>query len=274
MNSKWKAIAREAALAAEHLGAGATILGKANYAHHAHYGQAFFSLSAGFERAAKLAIVVDHALANHGRFPPSNVLRGYGHDLERLLCRVDAISTCLNLGDAARLPQSAIHKGIISVLSDFANNVTRYYNIDLLAGDSRAAGKEDPVAAWFRAVVKPILEVHYSAERQERDRCEAATVEHLIGAIAMVRHTAETGEDLSTVFEASLQTARSEFAKPYARMYVLQIVRFVARVLSELSGSAWRRGSCDIPYLADYFAIFNNDDKYFFKRRTWSIYRP
>src|SRR5262245_16310650 len=65
MTPIWHAVAREAALAAEHLGSGATILGKANYAHHAHYGQAFFDLTIGIERAAKLAFVVDYAL-DHG----------------------------------------------------------------------------------------------------------------------------------------------------------------------------------------------------------------
>ena len=53
----WLALAREAGLAAEHIGIGATALGRANYAQEAYYAQAFFALSVGFERAAKLEII-------------------------------------------------------------------------------------------------------------------------------------------------------------------------------------------------------------------------
>ena len=104
MNPTWNAIAREAALAAEHLGNGATILGKANYEHHAHYGQAFFSLSTGFERAAKLALVVDHALINAGEFPSTGKIRDYGHNLARLLGQADAIAERRGLPSNVRLP--------------------------------------------------------------------------------------------------------------------------------------------------------------------------
>jgi hypothetical protein len=53
MNKIWQAIAHEASLAAEHIGIGATAIGKANYA-DAYYAQAFFALTTGFERASKL----------------------------------------------------------------------------------------------------------------------------------------------------------------------------------------------------------------------------
>ena len=52
MGPVFQALAREAGLAAEHLAAGVTSLGKANYAHKGIYFQAFFDLSIGFERAA------------------------------------------------------------------------------------------------------------------------------------------------------------------------------------------------------------------------------
>ncbi len=62
MNKTWRALAREAGTAAEHLAIGISSLGRANYAQDAYYGQAFFALSIGLERASKLAFVVDHAL--------------------------------------------------------------------------------------------------------------------------------------------------------------------------------------------------------------------
>lgn len=274
MEPAWNAIAREASLAAEHMGAGATILGKANYAHHAHYGQAFFSLSTGFERASKLAIVLDHALSNHGEFPSNSVVRGYGHNLVELLDSVDLIAGRRDFGESVRLPCTDIHKGIISVLSDFASNVTRYYNLELLTGSSRIAGREDPTSEWFKAVVEPVLARHYKAERQRRDLRRVLAISSLVDDITMVRHASETGEELTAYYDAALLSAKTEFANPYVRMYVLQIVRFVGSVLSDLGYGAYHEMNGRVPYISEMFAIFNNEDDYFRKRKTWSIYRP
>jgi hypothetical protein len=84
----------------------------------------------------------------------------------------------------------------------------------------------------------------------------------------------ESGDVLNTVYEASMQTAATEFAKPYARMYVLQIARFLGRLLSELGYAAYISQLDTVPYLSEFFAIFNNSDSYFKKRNTWSTYRP
>ena len=45
---------------------GELVVGKANHSQHGWYNQAFFNLSIGFERAAKLAIDVDYALNHAG----------------------------------------------------------------------------------------------------------------------------------------------------------------------------------------------------------------
>lgn len=273
MNPTWNAIAREAALAAEHLGNGATILGRANYAHHAHYGQAFFSLSTGFERAAKLVFVVDHALENAGAFPRSDELRNYGHKLDQLLNRADEIAERRMLTHI-RLPRSEIHTGITTVLTDFANNITRYYNLDLVTGDPRTAKRDDPTKAWYNLVVQPVLKKHYGARQKEKHRSNAELISSLLQPISMIRHTSETGEPLETVFDASLQTGITDFAKPYVRMYVMQLIRFIGRLLGELGYINYEVRLETIPHLSEFFAIFNNDDRYFLKRKTWSIYRP
>ena len=158
MDKTWQALADEAALAAEHLAIGATTLSKANYAQQAYYSQAFFALAIGLERASKLALVVDHALEHAGVFPKHKALRNYGHDLQTLLTRADEIAKRRELED--RLPRTRVHENIIKVLTDFANNITRYYNLDLLTGRPHTAEHDDPVRAWFDLVITPILEKH------------------------------------------------------------------------------------------------------------------
>lgn len=272
MNKIWQALAREAALAAEHLAIGATIIGKANYAETAYYGQAFFALATGFERAAKLSLVIDHALKNNGQFPTSKVLRDYGHNLSALLTKVDEIAAQRQL--RRRLPNSEIHNSIIKLLTDFANNVTRYYNLDLVTGNPITEKQIDPVSAWFDQVVVPILRKHQTKRQKNKIQQNARLIDELIGCHAMVMHHSESGDELNTVYDASFQTGITEAAKPYVRMYVMQIVRFMGHVLSELGYAAYGTDMDTIPHLSEFFAIFNNNDQYFKSRRTWSIYRP
>ncbi len=274
MNEMWQALAREAGLAAEHIAIGATALGKANYAQQAYYAQAFFALSIGFERAAKLALVVDHALNHSGSFPQPNTLRDYGHALNKLLERTDELAKQRGLTVIdERLPRTVIHEGIIKVLSDFASNVTRYYNLDLITGDPRAAKHDDPVRAWFDLVIVPILAAHFRPHHRSKREQNARLIEVLLADSALVRQHSERGEALDTIYEASMHTGVTEFARPYARMYVMQIARFLGRFLSELGYAAYKARLDTVPYLSEFFVIFNNSDEYFRRRRVWSIYR-
>jgi hypothetical protein len=86
----WRALTREAASAAEHMAIGATAIGRARYDRASVYAQAFFALSVGFERSAKLALAINHALDGRG-FPGAAELRNYGHDLRRLLHAVENV---------------------------------------------------------------------------------------------------------------------------------------------------------------------------------------
>jgi hypothetical protein len=69
LGSGWRAIQREAQLAAEQLALGTTLLGRANHAYPGLYSQAFFALSIGFERTGKLIFISDYAIGNGGTFP-------------------------------------------------------------------------------------------------------------------------------------------------------------------------------------------------------------
>ena len=272
MDKIWQALAHEASLAAEHIGIGATAIGKANYAEPAYYAQAFFALTTGFERASKLALVIDYVLENKGDFPANRVLRGYGHDLSALLNKVNEIAEGRKLD--TQLPCTDIHKGIIKVLSYFATNVTRYYNLNYVTENPRTKGEEDPVKSWFELVTIPILKKYQTQRQRNKINSNAQLINELIGDHTIVMHHAESGAELNTLYEASLQTGIIDFAKPYTRMYVLQIARFIGNVLSELGYAAYGARLDIIPHLSEFYAIFNNEDKYFLKRKTWSIYRP
>ena len=269
MDPNWLAFAREAASAAEHLAFGTTILGRANYAQIAYYTQAFFALSTGFERCTKLAILLDHALDHDGDFPSTQQLRGHGHNLEKLFDQIESIVKCRGL--EINRPSSAIHTGILTTLSDFARNFTRYYNLDVLTGDARVAMRDDPIADWHNSVTEPVIAAHVSQLRRDQIDANARAVEDLTGACALVLHHAETGEEIDDVYSGSVRTGLTDASKPWERVYVLQLARFATCVVVELGHKA-RKHSIDIPHLSDFFAIFNNDDAMFRSRKTWSIY--
>jgi hypothetical protein len=131
----WRAITREASSAAEHMAIGATAIGRARHDRLSFYAQAFFALSVGFERSAKLGLAIDHAL-DQGEFPTRAQLRSYGHDLRRLLQAVEEIreGRALALRHGG-LPETSIHLAIGDVLTAFATNLTRYYNLEVLGAD-------------------------------------------------------------------------------------------------------------------------------------------
>jgi len=268
MNEVWRALAREAGLAAEHLAIGATALGRANYAQTAYYGQAFFALGIGIERTAKLAIAVDRLLTSGGAFPASDEMRKYGHNLRKLLDETDAIAKRRNL--EAILPRTAIHDGIIKVLSEFSANITRYYNLDLVTSKTIPAGAE-PIGAWYQLVVEPVLGAHARPRQVKKVEANAALAETLLGPYSSVRHHSETGSELNSVYLASLQTGTLELARPYVRMYVLQIARFLAVLMAELGSQ--RAGRDSVPDFSEFYRIFFNNDRYFRSRKEWSIYR-
>lgn len=270
MTEKWTALAREAALAAEHMAIGVTALGKADYVRIAHYSQAFFALSIGLERSAKLALVVDHAVTNTGSFPTNDAIRGYGHNLKGLLQSVDQLAERNSL--ALRLPTTPIHTQIVDILSEFASNITRYYNLDLLTNAPMVQTRTDPIQRWHDDVVSIVLNEHYKQRRRERDESHAKEVDRIYGAHSFVMMTAENKKDLNSLYEAALQSSRMEFAKPYVRLSVLQVIRFVSGVLSDLGNRAQSQGLMDVPVLSEFFVAFSASDRYLKSRKTWSIY--
>lgn len=101
----------------------------------------------------------------------------------------------------------------------------------------------------------------------------ARVMESPISEFTMVRRHAENGSPLTSVHDVSFWARVTEITTPYVRMYVMQILRFLARVVSNLGDVAAKRRIEVIPNMSEFFAIFNNDDRCFERRKTWSIYR-
>jgi hypothetical protein len=245
-------------------------LGRANHAENAYYSQAFFALSVGFERSTKLALSVAKHLAGEG-FADRKTLRAYGHDLTALLEEADQLAEQRGLEGDARLPRSQIQADMIEVLSDFAKNLTRYYNLEFAAGEPSAAA-EDPISAWFNRVTLPVLAAHDTPRSRERRQKQAELMGGLEAAV-LVRHHAEDGTPLTSLEAGSLHVGATEFARPWERMYLLQIARFLGFLMDSLGTEAQGSADGDVPYFVEFYAQFLNDDSFLRSRKTWSLYR-
>ena len=163
---QWHAMRREAALVRNLIGSGVTSLGKASYGDKiGEYYAAFFGLSIGLERLAKLCIVVDYAIAHNGQTPTK--LSRFGHNLVKLLNYVDNSTAKYSLKLDYSRPTSRVSNAIVRCLDAFADaGRGRYANFAAL-GDPNLR-HEEPISKWWSQVAELILVEHYYGRPVQR----------------------------------------------------------------------------------------------------------
>lgn len=242
LGTKWNAIAEEAATSAELIGIGVTALANADRTKRANYWQAFFALSGGLERSAKLAMIV-HAFVSDTPTPTWKALKDLGHGVLALVGELETIS--IELGQPPFGALDPIQMEMLQILDNFSQRLDRYYNFDLLI-DAQRPDRTSPPVDWFNKVTVPVLAKHRPAD--------------LDGAFG--------GSELDELtVHAWIQHSR-----PWERMYLLGMARSIAEIMDELSSRAMGEDS-RVPYLTDFYKIYLNDDTYFKTRKTWSIYK-
>lgn len=263
----FNALLREAQFTKEMLGTGATQIRLANYATKGIYFQAFTSLSTGLERIGKLCLMLDHFIETGGKFPTLREMKHQiGHKLELLYERSqDVIQRRSIRLRMTRDLSNPVHLAIMRVLHDFAEG-DRYSNIDVLVGGSSLA---DPVARWFDEVDSPLFDSRVSQKRKDQITHNVRVGAQLLGAFAMVRHTAETGEEITGFYEGSRRTGMWEAVAPYRQLAVLQVIRYWTELIRELGYAAQALPGEDVPYFGEVFAMFYNEDSYLRSRKTW-----
>lgn len=271
---QWHALGREAELAAEQLATGVTLLGRANHAQKGLYLQAFFALSIGFERLAKLVLVADHAITHGGAWMSDAALRKIGHDIDALLRACEPIGHTHAAHEkwSAR-PATPIHAAIVANLTDFAK-LTRYYNLASLSG-GKAAQPVEPIQRWWVEVGTPILALHGQRGSGGIRRAQgAAQIASLEAAVFVLRH-GEADQPIRSLAAMMQHAQATAVVQRHGRLYVMQIVRWLATVLAEIArDGAHKRQIEAFLALPEPFAMFLNDDAYLRGRKTWSIYRP
>jgi hypothetical protein len=246
-------------------------LGQANYADKiGDYYTAFFGLSVGLERLAKLILVTDHAISNGGQMAEQKVVRKFGHKLIGLLNTADAAAQKHKLTLDYQRPTSPIGAKIIECLDAFADaGRGRYANFAAL-GDPNL-GQEEPIGKWWGEVAELILKEHYYGKSaQKRIEAKAKEVETLISPAVSFRFN-ETGQAMNDIVSSSIRTGQTALVQQYGRYYALAEVRWLANVFSELSSAACSNkidAFCGTwEYLQDYMV----GDKCLKTRKIWPL---
>lgn len=268
-DDQWAALNRESALIAQQLGSGASAFNKAGYASIGYYYQAFFGFSIALERIAKLVLAFDCAASDSGSFPDSRTFRKFGHDLQKLETRVESIAAELEIEDCFdtrghRVDE--IERRILGELGGFANNLTRYYNLEVLSDGSGTTG--DPVASWHLGVTQLVISEHLPPRSAARILFDAKTAQELLSPIGMFHLFTETGDLIDDPYEMVKFARMGAFARRWERMYVLRIARRWLLVMLEAAGRATRSG-VSVPMLSEHFTSFLQPDSYLRDRSTF-----
>lgn len=270
--TEWHALGREADLAAEQLATGATLLRRANHAQQGLYTQAFFGLSIGLERVAKLAIIADYAIEHKGSFPENRILKDIGHDIDVLLKHCEPLSIkWRNSKDYSERPNLEVHQGIVETLTEFAKS-SRYYNLDFLTGVKKQF--PEPVSAWWRRVGQPILQKHYSQRQRKKDEEQSKFIHNLLSEHTSILYHNEYENNIDSIEALMMQAKATKIDQKYGMFYTLQIVRWLAFLIADISHiGAYQYSREPLFGLDERFFIFMNTDAFLKGRKTWSIYR-
>ncbi len=270
---EWHSLQREAKLIRHMVGSGVTALGRANYADKSgDYYTAFFGLSVGLERLAKLILVADYSISNSGRMPEEKVVRKFGHRLGDLFDAVEVISQSRNLSLGHHRPNSTICTKIIECLDSFADaGRGRYANFAAL-GDPNLS-QDEPIEKWWGEVAETILDSHYYGKlAQKRVEARAQALDQMMSPVTVVVYIDEKRAPMQDVLTASIRTGQTEIVQRFGRFYTLTVVRWLAELLSKLSELACYDNNVDAFYgVWEHFRTYTVDDSLLRSRKNWPL---
>jgi hypothetical protein len=270
---EWHSIGREAALVRHLIGSGATALGRANYADKiGEYYTAFFGLSVGLERLAKLILVADYAISNKGQMPAESIVRKFGHKLVDLMDAADASTTKHGLKLHYARPTTPISKKIVECLDAFADaSRGRYANFAAL-GDPNL-GQEEPIRKWWGEVAELILKEHYFGKPiQVQVEGRASVIDALLSPVSMVLHINEAGDAMQDVRTSSIRTGQTELVQRHGRYSALTVARWLSDAFSKLSQLACYTHNIDAFFgVNEYFQTYTVEDQFLKTRKIWPL---
>lgn len=269
---EWHALRREAALVSQLLGAGTTALGRGSHGNGiGEYYTAFFGLSIGIERLAKLILITDHAIKERGVLPSQTIVKRYGHKLKALCEEAENIVKHHNLSLIYPKPNEKICWNIIGCLDFFADaSAGRYANFDAI-GNPQLNPDLEPVRKWWLDVAEPILQKHYrGSSAKAKAQLNAFVANALMGDSTYVLQTDEKSQLITDVATLSERSDQVKWVQKFGRFYTLCVVRWLSNVFDSLARLAFYDKHIDALFgHNEFFACYRGDNKYLLNRKVW-----
>lgn len=231
-----RALFQEAYLTDSLLCSGMTALRRHSFNDPGRTFEAFFGLSNGIERLAKLTLVSDF-YATKGVFPDIKRLKDYGHNLQRLLPQIEEVASRRGAGleDApSNNPGSA---AVVEFLTQFALT-DRYYNINRLAeGEAGGESIDDPISRWVALVQEWTPKRMRRKPNANRDAA-VAFARHLDNSDLpiMTNFNALSGDNLGSLEAATRQNFDDERIGVEGMLLALRPLRFMSKTIWKLTG--------------------------------------
>lgn len=261
-----RALFQEAYLAQALLCAGMTAIRRASFGSPGRMYEAFFGLSNGVERIAKLALAASE-YATSGAFPDPEELKRKGHDLKRLIREVEdiAVDRGMSLDDAPSRDDGS--KAVIAFLSKFAM-ADRYYNINRWTqGDS--ATIDDPIRRWVDLV---------RAQAPTRPtRVRQAHIESLAAAqyldsrapLAIISgHSLDGQTHLTTFASLAEQEQNDQRVAVEGMLLAVRPLRFLSKTISRFDQARY-----PLPMFSEIFNEWTSADSYLRRRKQFPLGR-
>ena len=205
------------------LGHGLTYLRKACFADKGIYFDSFNSLSLGLDRLCKICLILDY-IRREGKYPESNYIKQFGHDLEKLIIKVESI-----IIDQYEFTE--LHRIIISHLSRFANSKGRYSNINFITDGATA----DPIDEWS-SIDQYIIEnslTDYN-KKQFKKREQYYQFDNTIPVIAL-GYESDKRRNIDSSDDFFQQYAKFESVSGYRVLFLIQIIQKLFNVLEGIN---------------------------------------
>ncbi|HEY1083806.1 MAG TPA: hypothetical protein VGE29_16205 [Prosthecobacter sp.] len=266
-NALYNTLEQEAHVIRSAIGTGLTSLRKANLHEKGAFYTGFFQLAIGFERFAKLGLILDHMAHNNLTAPGASAVKAMGHDIVALYSSLEAKAGLRGYALQAPFACTTEGKRILEFLSEFAKGM-RYANLDALASGTP---KPTPLSEWAN-LLQEIMEVKIPKSKRDAVHSRSEALGLAVGGSAIVLGTDLRGLPLD--FVSAFSTPKIyEMVAPHIIWEVLLLLapirEFVVHtgVLSrQLAASLGRDG---VPYMPDFFEFIWPDREIQTRRKRW-----
>lgn len=261
-----RALFQEAYLAQALLCAGMTSIRNTSHVSPGRMYEAFFGLSNGLERLAKLAIAAEE-YARTAAFPDPEDFKRKGHDLKKLMYAVENVSTSSDVDRSYAPSQDGGSKAVIAFLTKFAKT-DRYYNINRLArGDD--ATIDDPVSRWIDLVRAQIASRPQRVRRvDEKNLALGRYLDATVPAALISGNSLDGKRHLSTFESLASQAQDDERIAVEGLLLAVRPIRFLTSTIS-----AFDQARYPLPMFSEIFTEWTFPDSSLRRRKRFPLGR-